>query len=375
MKKNLDDKKPEGVWSMLIAESANYYLGTYAGIGEREHYRIIGQKMWHQYSCIGLEGGKEPWSTFSKSLSQKIRHIRHKIKRKSAPETPGTAHTSTRKRVCTFSVKDTVSDSTSEEDVQRHLKEIKSEWEKPLSARKNYLHMKTLLLNTRQHRVSLLQKHSNGRIKPLHEAYPCFEDSAYVLQDFKFKCGSEKTKEAAQNLKKFIVAVEEIMSVPKQEGRLRLLPVIQFIEKQTKRKEKGVKNHKHKTIIEVKTSVDASGISKALETEEGDPLHIVAFMSNDQLEGLFIVGDGTTSTVKVEAGLIAGVFHLLVAYYVYDVEYPRCFAMVLGMLQTFVMGEPYDKPTSTRYQFLSKRIRNAYDQPDAEPLPSEENDN
>lgn len=51
---------PERVWSMLITETAHYYLGKWSDIGEQQHYRIIGQRMFNTYPAIGLEGAN-PW--------------------------------------------------------------------------------------------------------------------------------------------------------------------------------------------------------------------------------------------------------------------------------------------------------------------------
>ena len=118
-------------------------------------------------------------AAFNKCLSQKIRHIRHAIKRKSQGAAQGNAPAS--KRSC-FRVLDFNQEAqpaqTTIEDVERHLHELKLEWAKD---GRSPSHLKTLLKATRQDRVDFLQRTPNGSIHPLFERYPCFEDGNLVI--------------------------------------------------------------------------------------------------------------------------------------------------------------------------------------------------
>ena len=57
--------------------------------------------------------------------------------------------------------------------------------------------------------------------------------------------------------------------------------------------------------------------------------------------GIFLVADGVSSRVDKTGGIISGVLKLLGLYYVFDLQYPRMNALMLGLLQTTVTEEPY----------------------------------
>ena len=65
------------------------------------------------------------------------------------------------------------------EDVERHVKELQTEWNKK-EANRSTDHVKALLRSTRQDRIDLLSKTPNGSISAIYKKYPCFEDSNYV---------------------------------------------------------------------------------------------------------------------------------------------------------------------------------------------------
>ena len=95
-----------------------------------------------------------------------------------------------------------------------------------------------------------------------------------------------------------------------------------------------------------------------LTTQPEDPLHIVAFISGCHLTGIYIVGD----TVVIKPGIRTvecSVFTLLSAYYVFNVDYPRQYSMVLAALQCLTLEEPYLKVTSKKYAFLIKKMKKA----------------
>ena len=95
-------------------------------------------------------------------------------------------------------------------------------------------------------------------------------------------------------------------------------------------------------------------ISDALKMKENQPMHLVAFLTGDQLTGLFIVCDMTV--IKVPADIMSGVHLLMVAYYVFDVEFPRMYRMFLGILQVPVIGEPRTDATK-KFHFFLKKLR------------------
>lgn len=98
-----------------------------------------------------------------------------------------------------------------------------------------------------------------------------------------------------------------------------------------------------------------------LKTPERDPLHLVCFLRSGKLTGLYVVGD-TVSLRVPRKSVESGVFTVLAAYYVFDVEFPKQYAMFFAILQSFVLNQPYTKQTSKKYAFLLKKLRNAWKQ-------------
>jgi hypothetical protein len=123
-------------------------------------------------------------SHFSTSLSQKIRHIRYGLKRKSE-SSASLGQTAAKKTfITTTADSGEAADKQSDLDVQSHLDELKKEWAKKNSATRSSSHLKMLLKNTRQYRLNLLKKFSQGGVKPILAEFPCFEEAAYVSAAF-----------------------------------------------------------------------------------------------------------------------------------------------------------------------------------------------
>lgn len=111
-----------------------------------------------------------------------------------------------------------------------------------------------------------------------------------------------------------------------------------------------------------------------MSTPPEDPLHLVVFLHHNKLSGLYVVGDGITITSPIRT-VEAGIFLLLAAYYVFNVDYPRQYAMVLAVLQTLVLEEPYTKTTSKKFAFLIKRLRKGMEEtPDSSDYEDEDDE-
>jgi hypothetical protein len=82
-------------------------------------------------------------------------------------------------------------------------------------------------------------------------------------------------------------------------------------------------------------------IDAILISPDGSALHLVVFMSSSStLQGQYIVGDGCIINIKAHCSTAYGSLAVLVAYYVFDANYPAQYAMLLAILQIFVMQEP-----------------------------------
>ena len=115
-----------------------------------------------------------------KSLSQKIRHLRHNLKVKSQNLGDSSAEVKT-KSICFRTLAcNKPEENVSEEDMKRHLDEIKKEWESKTASNRNSKHIKMLLKQTRLYRADLLQKHPSGSLGPIFTEFPCFQDSQFV---------------------------------------------------------------------------------------------------------------------------------------------------------------------------------------------------
>ena len=69
-----------------------------------------------------------------------------------------------------------------------------------------------------------------------------------------------------------------------------------------------------------------------------------------------IVGDNQTIYLDKKLGVMGAIVVLVGAYYIFDVNYPRQYAMVMAVLQSVVMQQPYGQPCSKRYHFFMKRL-------------------
>lgn len=96
-------------------------------------------------------------------------------------------------------------------------------------------------------------------------------------------------------------------------------------------------------------------IEKCLSTKKMDGPRIVAFDQDGETVGLYVVGDGVYSEVK-KGGLLAALTVVMALYYIFDLEYPRISANILGLIQHFVFKEPYRAKTSVAYKKFIKEI-------------------
>ncbi|XP_077865471.1 uncharacterized protein LOC144352040, partial [Saccoglossus kowalevskii] len=233
---------PSVIWQKMIKECGVYYMENFQGIQDQSGYKLIGEEMYKRYPSIALEG-ERPWSVFTKNLSQYIRHQRHQMKTKSkiGLQQESSCKEPPAKRPCFRPLQmSNNSQEVSEEDISRHVEEIKAEWKKK-PANRSVGHIKALMRNTRQDRVNILVDTPNGSISKILERYPCLTDSSYIIYELSLMLGSERVTTMAKNLKTLLFVMEDIGNIdPKsQDDPLRMLPVILYIEKRIKMKHGG----------------------------------------------------------------------------------------------------------------------------------------
>jgi len=59
-----------------------------------------------------------------------------------------------------------------------------------------------------------------------------------------------------------------------------------------------------------------------MKTAEQDPLHLIAFLQDGNLGGIYVAGDTIAIAVPIRTAKSA-VFTLLSSYFVFNVDYPR----------------------------------------------------
>ncbi|XP_021369586.1 uncharacterized protein LOC110460779 isoform X4 [Mizuhopecten yessoensis] len=62
------------MWSKIITRCAYHMLSK--GVPHKHDYQLFSKAFYLRYPCIGTNRGPNPWSVFSKTLSQKVRNIR-----------------------------------------------------------------------------------------------------------------------------------------------------------------------------------------------------------------------------------------------------------------------------------------------------------
>ena len=82
----------------------------------------------------------------------------------------------------------------------------------------------------------------------------------------------------------------------------------------------------------------------------------MVFLQGGTITGIFLVADGVSSRMDKTGGIISGVLKLLGLYYVFDLQYPRMYAMMLGLLQMTVIEELYHGTTSKGYKVMLKEL-------------------
>ena len=101
-------------------------------------------------------------------------------------------------------------------------------------------------------------------------------------------------------------------------------------------------------------------IEEKLKSEEGTPLHIVAFQSDrEELTGIYLVGDSVYIRLDVKGVIIAAVMKLMASYYVFNIDYPRQYSMLMGLFQIHVMEEPYRREKTKKFNFFNQKLQNA----------------
>lgn len=76
--------------------------------------------------------------------------------------------------------------------------------------------------------------------------------------------------------------------------------------------------------------------------------------------GAYIVGDEVQITCY-NICIMVHMLQLLGVYYIFDLDYPKQYAMFLGVLQQFVLNEQFTRESSKRFTFFCKKLRPVFE--------------
>ncbi|CAG2216096.1 unnamed protein product [Mytilus edulis] len=183
--------------------------------------------------------------------------------------------------------------------------------------------------------------------------------------DFKISCsfefavrfGDKKLKEVSQSIKTVVATTFKMMGITNDqltEGPETMTEVIKYLEEATKfdRSGKGRDGH-FSSIIKIYENIEDDDVKNKLKSKEMTPPHLVIFKSESKKLAIYIVGDSIHITCQ-GSSVTSAITQLLAIYYVFDIDYPKCYAMVLGLLQIFVMNEAFTYETSKNLSFCKE---------------------
>lgn len=114
-------------------------------------------------------------------------------------------------------------------------------------------------------------------------------------------------------------------------------------------------------------NLQSDDVPARLKTSEGDPPAVVLFQDEDgaQYSGAYIVGDDV-SILLYNNCIMVHMLQLLGVYYIFDLDYPKQYAMFLGVLQQFVMNDQFTRESSKRFKFFCKKLRPEFEKEKAD---------
>ena len=147
------------VWNELVSQTVNFYRRYYPDhLMCSEDYRILGQGMYRKFPTIA-RFGKNPWSSYTHSVSSRMRSLRHSQKKRSSEDVPSTSGESSnggepgakrRLQVMPFIIARDGNVEWNNDDYKSHKKEMKAEWEKQDVTTANAKHLLKVTFESRQ---------------------------------------------------------------------------------------------------------------------------------------------------------------------------------------------------------------------------------
>ena len=108
------------------------------------------------------------------------------------------------------------------------------------------------------------------------------------------------------------------------------------------------KGGKYKNIVETLWDVEDDRVEEKCITQENEAPKLLVFLKNENVAMTCIVGD-TLQLNMNSCDVTKGLVHLLACYYVFDIDYPRCYSQSLGIMQEVVMNEKFKASKTNKF--------------------------
>lgn len=322
-------------YDKLIEECA-YHLLAVADIKGRDEYAEFGRRMFQQYPCIKVNEGSSPWTIFNTKLSQKIRSVRCKRKKRSE----NGPMRSKRKQTSNFARIDVMPDeeTMSHEDA---IKVLKEEYMKPKIEQDRALILKVQrsTLKRRRKWILNLDKTSVGQIV---ELYPFLKEATCIDKEFALLYPELKTDKLDEAWLEMLTKLDKILGIQVQENvddddemneldDRRAIGIIDRVSQKI--------NYRNKTKIEPPISV-INALDLTGNLKKNSPPRLVI---NNDYKTAFVLVDEIAVSVENKT-LPEMLLLLLQCYYVWNLNYPKLY-QILGFLQLHLLkdGTAFEK--------------------------------
>ncbi|KAG8188438.1 hypothetical protein JTE90_008005 [Oedothorax gibbosus] len=348
----LDGSDVTAIWGTFIDECAKYYFQRYPNIQNSSEYQAIGRKMYNKYPTIELDG-KEPWSFFCKSLSQKIRHMKWKIKRKSMGLSRSSKISRKSREKLKFRNLKVDRRYRPSKQYKALLKELSEGWANDSISESR---INEIVRDTNKSRRTWLSSHKDRKIFSIIEEFPCFTEGKYVINDFLFLINKSDTTEMMQRLESLFSAVGNMMEPPVENNSFsQKMQILSYMESEVAFTRGKIVSE---SIFVHKTDLPEEEIMQNVKSIENSFPQLYIFSNGDELKRTLVAGDTTIVNTRT-TDLSEAILVLIAAYYTFSLDYPPCFAQILGLLQNFVVGESYEGTKSPKYVKFMHELTNS----------------
>ena len=87
-----------------------------------------------------------------------------------------------------------------------------------------------------------------------------------------------------------------------------------------------------------------------------DPPRLVVYLdTDDQVQCIYVVGDGTKIFGQT-CSILDAVILLIAVYYIFDFDYPAIYSQVLGIVQHWVIGDPFTESKGSSWIKFSDEL-------------------